>query len=257
MRASRSHLAPVLATLVAWSTACVDEESVLEQTSALTAADILAGPNRDGDALPDLIDNCPDVPNSDGYDADGDGVGNACDADYDNNGSVTAADYGVFIAAYGTHRGMAGFDPRADHAPDQGDAISALDFGGFLRQWGAPLATSSVVGVQAARTGDTLVMVATTLANAGPSYRVVLRRIVDVRRTPGGAFERLEVTSSFGRFTLLGDGHWIAQGGFPCFDTGLIEPERFAGNMDRFASDCGPANALHVSLYVLPLSITP
>jgi subtilisin family serine protease len=35
--------------------------------------------DRDGDGIPDHLDNCPDVPNPDQADTDGDGVGDACD----------------------------------------------------------------------------------------------------------------------------------------------------------------------------------
>jgi hypothetical protein len=35
--------------------------------------------DRDSDGVPDLTDNCPDVPNADQADEDRDGVGNACD----------------------------------------------------------------------------------------------------------------------------------------------------------------------------------
>ena len=37
-------------------------------------------PDRDGDAVPDAEDNCPDVPNSDQTDGDRDGTGDACEA---------------------------------------------------------------------------------------------------------------------------------------------------------------------------------
>ena len=244
-------------SLIAIASACIDDAALGEYSEELTVAEILGGPNRDGDTLPDLVDNCPDVPNSDAFDADGDGLGNACDADYDNSGSVTAADYGVFLAAFGTQRGAPAFDPRADHVPNLADAVNAADFSVFLRQWGAPVPSSPVVGIEAARAGDTHVMVVTTMNGDVPSYRIVLRRIVSVLRYPNGRLDRLEFTGSFGRLTTLSDGHWIAQGGFPCFDTGVIEPERFASNMDRFASDCGLANAVHVSMYVLPMTLTP
>jgi hypothetical protein len=38
-----------------------------------------ASPDRDGDGIPDSADNCPDVPNVDQVDVDGDKIGDACD----------------------------------------------------------------------------------------------------------------------------------------------------------------------------------
>jgi len=38
-----------------------------------------AAPDRDGDGIPDDLDNCPTVANEGQFDTDGDGVGNACD----------------------------------------------------------------------------------------------------------------------------------------------------------------------------------
>ncbi len=35
--------------------------------------------DRDGDGIPDDIDNCPDTPNPDQTDSDGDGIGDVCD----------------------------------------------------------------------------------------------------------------------------------------------------------------------------------
>ncbi len=40
----------------------------------------------DGDGIPDSRDNCPDVPNADQADLDGDGLGDACDDDNDGDG---------------------------------------------------------------------------------------------------------------------------------------------------------------------------
>ncbi|NIS32224.1 MAG: hypothetical protein GWO04_20720 [Actinobacteria bacterium] len=43
-------------------------------------------PDRDDDGIPDDVDNCPDDPNPDQADLDGDGEGDACDDDIDGDG---------------------------------------------------------------------------------------------------------------------------------------------------------------------------
>ena len=48
--------------------------------------DACDGSDRDGDGVPDGEDNCPDTPNADQKDTDGDGIGDACDENDDADG---------------------------------------------------------------------------------------------------------------------------------------------------------------------------
>ena len=50
------------------------------------------GGDSDGDGVCDAVDNCSLVANADQRDSDGDGIGNRCDADFDNNGVVNTLD---------------------------------------------------------------------------------------------------------------------------------------------------------------------
>jgi len=56
----------------------------------------------DGDGVPDAVDNCTLVANAGQVDADGDGFGNICDADFNNNGVVDSQDGALLKAAFGS-----------------------------------------------------------------------------------------------------------------------------------------------------------
>jgi len=56
----------------------------------------------DGDGVPDTLDNCLLVPNPDQRDTNGDGYGNRCDADFNNNGIVDSQDGALLKAAFGS-----------------------------------------------------------------------------------------------------------------------------------------------------------
>ncbi len=54
----------------------------------------------DGDGVIDACDNCLSVQNSSQLDSNNDGYGNMCDADLDDNGSVSFLDYGMLTNAF-------------------------------------------------------------------------------------------------------------------------------------------------------------
>jgi hypothetical protein len=64
----------------------------------------------DGDGLADNADNCTLVSNADQRDSDGDGIGNACDADLDDDCTVNFADLGVMKSMFFTHDADADLD---------------------------------------------------------------------------------------------------------------------------------------------------
>ena len=57
----------------------------------------------DGDGLTDSVDNCLLAPNPTQLDSDGDGYGNRCDADFNNDCVVNATDLGVLRAEFFTN----------------------------------------------------------------------------------------------------------------------------------------------------------
>jgi hypothetical protein len=67
----------------------------------------------DGDGVDDTLDNCSAVVNVDQRDTDGDGFGNRCDPDLNNDNIVNTIDIVVFRRAFGTA------DPHADFNGDQ------------------------------------------------------------------------------------------------------------------------------------------
>ncbi|MFK8015477.1 MAG: proprotein convertase P-domain-containing protein [Gammaproteobacteria bacterium] len=104
-------------------TGVLEEWCLLPQTAG--------GPDSDGDGVEDAADNCTLVPNADQRDTNGDGFGNACDADLNNDGVINVADLGLLRAVF--------FTADAD-ADLNGDGVVNVADLGILRAsfFGAP-----------------------------------------------------------------------------------------------------------------------
>jgi len=85
----------------------------------------VCGPDWPGDLIRDECDNCDDVVNASQLDTDGDGFGNACDCDFNDDLLANGADFLLFGACFG-----AGTVPPADVDCDMnGDGlINGADF---------------------------------------------------------------------------------------------------------------------------------
>ena len=91
------------------------------------------GPDSDQDGIADAVDNCRDTPNgpndaSNQLDADQDGYGNICDADFDQSGVVAGSDYSILLGAFGTA------DPVVDLNGD--GVVGGSDFSALLGMFG-------------------------------------------------------------------------------------------------------------------------
>ena len=80
----------------------------------------------DGDGVADDMDNCTLVANPTQLDSNGDGFGNICDPDLDNNGSVAFADYVVLTTAFLSVPGDPNWNPDADLNGDNSISFSDI-----------------------------------------------------------------------------------------------------------------------------------
>ena len=79
----------------------------------------------DGDGVPDRRDVCREQPDPDQRDSDHDGFGDACDADFDQDGVVGLGDLALFQRALRTGRRIPGADLNGDGSVDERDASLA------------------------------------------------------------------------------------------------------------------------------------
>jgi hypothetical protein len=79
----------------------------------------------DGDGVNDDNDNCTAIPNSAQRDTDGDGYGNLCDGDLNNDGSTNTLDLNLYKSAHRSAVGDTNYSVDADF--NGGGVINTLD----------------------------------------------------------------------------------------------------------------------------------
>ncbi|MFK8031937.1 MAG: thrombospondin type 3 repeat-containing protein [Gammaproteobacteria bacterium] len=76
--------------------------------------DGVSEPDADGDGVFDATDNCLTVANADQTDVDGDGIGNICDLDFNNDCVTNFLDFAALASAFGPVMGNEVLDANSD-----------------------------------------------------------------------------------------------------------------------------------------------
>jgi LruC domain-containing protein len=173
-------------------------------------------PDADWDGIIDDVDNCVGLANSDQADADGDGAGDLCDDDGDNDGVPDAVDAypcdpTASATAYGPGQDQQAMLQYEDQWPSAGD----LDFNDVVLTYNYVLrqdASGQTVGLRA--TYDVLALGGLFDNGLGLHLPVPLTQVAQVRRsvaggpftplTPSGADAELTVTVSSNLRELFG-----------------------------------------------------
>ena len=87
---------------------------------------LTVAPDTDGDGVADPVDNCTDQSNPDQRDSNSDGYGNLCDADLNNSGLVTTADYAILRSVL--NQSASASATAADADLNGSGTVTAADF---------------------------------------------------------------------------------------------------------------------------------
>lgn len=93
-------------------------------------------PDVDTDGVTDGTDNCTMVQNAAQTDSDGDGYGNLCDGDFNEDGATNTLDLNILKSAYRTAAGAPGYAAAVDLNGD--GVINTLDLNIFKGLYGKP-----------------------------------------------------------------------------------------------------------------------
>ncbi len=91
---------------------------VSASTGYVITPGFFATPDSDADSVRDFLDNCTFDPNVSQLDSNGDGYGNLCDPDLDNNGTTNFGDYILLTSAFLATPQSPNWNPDADLTGD-------------------------------------------------------------------------------------------------------------------------------------------
>jgi len=94
----------------------------------------LGAVDADSDGVAYPMDNCVAIPNLKQTDSDGDGFGNACDADLNNDGLTNFGDFAGFVMSFNSMSSSGNYSPAADLTSD--GFVNFADFAMFVNLWG-------------------------------------------------------------------------------------------------------------------------
>jgi hypothetical protein len=105
-------------------------------TVEMSAMPVIVSADADNDGIPDSSDNCSQTPNPGQQDTDGDGYGNACDADLDNNNLVEANDYTILGECWLHDQNSSDWMSKCRHADfDSNNLVEANDYTILGQRW--------------------------------------------------------------------------------------------------------------------------